>query len=145
LPDQDPAHPPRPCRRHHAERFAGGSRLSPGGARRGARRSPRRLAHDERICKARGTLREDRRPSRAPGLAAGDARDDLNDIDYGRWQFDLQDARPTNPLIAAWLKRRNWCVSTAAGRCETRCARSNALRFVLARRAQYNRDRRPTA
>src|SRR4029077_4998151 len=44
--------------------------------------------------------------ARACGLAAGEARDDLNDIDYGRWQFKtFEDAKADDPaLFAAWFK-----------------------------------------
>ena len=68
--DQDPAHPPRPCRRHHARAIsraaaAGAHRI---GARRGASARPTR----RRLMEARahlhepdGTLREDRRGHRA--------------------------------------------------------------------------------
>jgi phosphoserine phosphatase len=44
--------------------------------------------------------------ARACGLAAGEARDDLNDIDYGRWQFKtFADAKADDPaLFAAWFE-----------------------------------------
>ena len=43
--------------------------------------------------------------ARACGLAAGETRDDLNDIDYGRWQFKtFADAKADDPaLFAAWF------------------------------------------
>jgi phosphoserine phosphatase len=38
--------------------------------------------------------------ARACGLAAGEARDDLNDIDYGGWQFKtFADAKADDPAL----------------------------------------------
>jgi len=64
-------------------------------------------------------------------LAAGEACEELNDIDYGAWQFKtFEDAKADDAaLFAAGSRRRIWCVSRTARRCRisprerpTRCA-----------------------
>ena len=47
--------------------------------------------------------------------------DDLNDIDYGDWQFKpYENAKADDPaLFAAWFRRRSWCAFPAANRYRT--------------------------
>ena len=58
--------------------------------------------------------------ARACGLAAGETHDDLNDIDYGRWQFKtFADAKADDPaLFLRGSRRRSLCVFPAASRCK---------------------------
>jgi phosphoserine phosphatase len=77
--------------------------------------------------------------ARACGLAAGEARDDLNDIDYGRWQFKtFEDAKADDPaLFAAWFETPQLVRFPGGESLQDLAARvANALRFVLARRAR---------
>ena len=74
--------------------------------------------------------------ARACGLAAGEARDDLNDIDYGRWQFKtFADAKADDPaLFAAWFKTPQLVRFPGGESLQDLAARvADALRFVLAR------------
>jgi phosphoserine phosphatase len=76
--------------------------------------------------------------ARACGLAAGEARDDLNDIDYGRWQFKtFQDAKADNPaLFAAWFETPHLVRFPGGESLQDLAARvADALRFVLAHHA----------
>ena len=76
--------------------------------------------------------------ARACGLAAGEARDDLNDIDYGRWQFKtFADAKADDPaLFTAWFATPQLVRFPGGELLQDLAARvANALRFVLARHA----------
>jgi phosphoserine phosphatase len=76
--------------------------------------------------------------ARACGLAASDARADLNDIDYGRWQFKAyEDARAEDPaLFAAWFATPQLVRFPGGESLQDLAARvADALRFVLARHA----------
>jgi phosphoserine phosphatase len=76
--------------------------------------------------------------ARACGLAASDARADLNDIDYGRWQFKTyEDARAEDPaLFAAWFATPQLVRFPGGESLQDLAARvADALRFVLARHA----------
>ena len=57
--------------------------------------------------------------ARACRLAAGDVHSDLNDIDYGRWQFRThEDAKADDPaLFAAWFATPQLVRFRAASRC----------------------------
>ena len=59
--------------------------------------------------------------ARTCGIAAGKPRSDLNDIDYGDWQFKpYENAKADDPaLFAAWFRRRSWCAFPAANRYRT--------------------------
>jgi broad specificity phosphatase PhoE len=77
--------------------------------------------------------------ARASGLAAGEARDDLNDIDYGRWQFKtFEDAKADDPaLFAAWFETPQLVRFPGGESLQDLAVRvANALRFVLARHAR---------
>ena len=74
--------------------------------------------------------------ARACGMAAGDARPDLNDIDYGRWQFKThEDAKQDDPaLFAAWFATPQLVRFPDGESLQDLAARvADALRFVLAR------------
>jgi len=76
--------------------------------------------------------------ARACWLAAGEARDELNDIDYGRWQFKtFADAKADDPAIfAAWFETPQLVRFPGGESLQDLAARvANALRFVLARHA----------
>jgi phosphoserine phosphatase len=76
--------------------------------------------------------------ARACKLATGEARDDLNDIDYGRWQFKTYaDAKADDPaLFAAWFETPQLVRFPGGESLQDLAARvANALRFVLARHA----------
>ena len=76
--------------------------------------------------------------ARACGLAAGEARDDLNDIDYGPWQFKtFADAKADDPaLFTAWFATPQLVRFPGGELLQDLAARvANALRFVLARHA----------
>jgi len=76
--------------------------------------------------------------ARACGLPAGEARDELNDLDYGRWQFKtFVDAKADNPaLFAAWFETPQLVRFPGGESLQDLAARvANALRFVLARHA----------
>jgi broad specificity phosphatase PhoE len=76
--------------------------------------------------------------ARACGLAAGEAHDDLNDIDYGRWQFKTyEDAKADDPaLLAAWFTTPLLVRFPGGESLQDLAARvANAFRFVLARHA----------
>ena len=76
--------------------------------------------------------------ARACGLTAGEARDDLNDIDYGRWQFKtFADAKTDDPaLFTAWFATPQLVRFPGGESLQDLAARvANALRFVLARHA----------
>jgi phosphoserine phosphatase len=72
-------------------------------------------------------------------LAAGEPRDDLNDIDYGGWQFKtLTDAKADDPaLFAAWFTTPQLVRFPGGESLQDVAARTaNALRYVLARHAR---------
>lgn len=74
--------------------------------------------------------------ARACGLAAGDARADLNDIDYGRWQFKTYaDAKADDPaLFAAWFATPQFVRFPGGESLQDLAARvADALRLLLAR------------
>jgi len=74
----------------------------------------------------------------ACGLAAGEAHDELNDIDYGRWQFKtFADAKADDPaLFAAWFETPQLVRFPGGESLQDLAARvANALRFVLTRHA----------
>jgi phosphoserine phosphatase len=76
--------------------------------------------------------------ARACGLTAGEARDDLNDIDYGRWQFKtFADAKTDDPAVfTAWFATPQLVRFSGGESLQDLAARvANALRFVLARHA----------
>jgi phosphoserine phosphatase len=76
--------------------------------------------------------------ARACGLAAGEARADLNDIDYGRWQFKTyEDAKADDPaLFTAWFATPQLVRFPGGESLQELAARvADALRFVLARDA----------
>jgi phosphoserine phosphatase len=73
--------------------------------------------------------------AKACGIAA-EVCDDLNDIDYGAWQFKtFADAKKDNPdLFASWLATPHLVRFPNGESLQDLAARSaNALRFVLAR------------
>jgi phosphoserine phosphatase len=70
------------------------------------------------------------------GLEAGEARADLNDINYGRWQFKTyEDAKAEDPaLFAAWFATPQLVRFPGGESLQDLAARvADALRFVLAR------------
>ena len=74
----------------------------------------------------------------ACGLAAGEAHDELNDTDYGRWQFKtFADAKADDPaLFAAWFETPQLVRFPGGESLQDLAARvANALRFVLTRHA----------
>jgi broad specificity phosphatase PhoE len=74
--------------------------------------------------------------ARACGLAAGEPRADLNDIDYGRWQFKTHaDAKADDPaLFAAWFATPQLVRFPDGESLQDLAARvADALRLVLAR------------
>ena len=76
--------------------------------------------------------------ARACGLEASEARADLNDIDYGRWQFKTyEDAKADDPaLFAAWFATPQLVRFPGGESPQDLAARvADALRFVLARHA----------
>jgi phosphoserine phosphatase len=76
--------------------------------------------------------------ARACRLEASEARADLNDIDYGRWQFKTyEDAKADDPaLFAAWFATPQLVRFPSGESPQDLAARvADALRFVLARHA----------
>jgi broad specificity phosphatase PhoE len=76
--------------------------------------------------------------ARACGLAAGEARDDLNDIHYGGWQFKtFAEAKAADPdLFTAWSETPQLVRFPGGESLQDLAARvADALRFVLARDA----------
>jgi phosphoserine phosphatase len=76
--------------------------------------------------------------ARACGLEASEARADLNDIDYGRWQFKTYaDAKADDAaLFAAWFATPQLVRFPGGESLQDLAARiADALRFVLARHA----------
>jgi phosphoserine phosphatase len=74
--------------------------------------------------------------ARVCGLAGGETCDDLNDIDYGAWQFKtFADAKAENaPLFAAWFATPHLIRFPNGESLQDLAARAgNVLRLVLAR------------
>jgi broad specificity phosphatase PhoE len=74
--------------------------------------------------------------AQACGLAAGETCDDLNDLDYGEWQFKTYaDAKAQNPaLFAAWFATPHLIRFPSGESLQDVAGRTaNALRLVLAR------------
>ena len=74
----------------------------------------------------------------ACGVAAGQACDDLNDIDYGAWQFKtFSEAKAENPaLFAAWFATPDMVRFPNGEALQDLAARTaNVLRYLLARHA----------
>jgi len=74
--------------------------------------------------------------ARACGLPAGEAQDELNDIDYGRWQFKtFEDAKADDPaLFAAWFDTPHLVRFPRGESLQDLAARvANTLRQVLTR------------
>jgi len=72
-------------------------------------------------------------------LPGGEARDDLNDIDYGAWQFKtFTQAKADDPaLFAAWVATPHLVRFPNGESLQDLAARTaNALRYVLARHAR---------
>jgi phosphoserine phosphatase len=72
----------------------------------------------------------------ACGLAAAETCDDLNDIDYGAWQFKtFADAKADNPaLFAAWFASPQLVRFPGGEALQDLAARTaNAVRYVLSR------------
>jgi probable phosphoglycerate mutase len=77
--------------------------------------------------------------ARACRLPGGEARDDLNDIDYGAWQFKtFAEAKADDPaLFAAWFATPHLVRFPNGESLQDLAARTaNALRYVLARHAR---------
>ena len=77
--------------------------------------------------------------ARACRLAGGEPRDDLNDIDYGAWQFKtFTEAKADDPvLFAAWFATPHLVRFPNGESLQDLAARTdNALRYVLARHAR---------
>jgi phosphoserine phosphatase len=74
--------------------------------------------------------------ARACGIAGAETCADLNDLDYGAWQFKaFADAKAENPaLFAAWLATPHWVRFPNGESLQDLAARAaNVLRRVLAR------------
>ena len=140
--DQDPAHAPWSCRGHHARALS----RTPAAcayrarARRGASAGApyrRRLEAGEYLHEPAATLRGYRRGDRARVRARRRRRSaDLNDIDYGRWQFKTHaDAKADDPaLFAAWFATPQLVRFPGGESLQDLAARvADALRLVLAR------------
>jgi phosphoserine phosphatase len=77
--------------------------------------------------------------ARACKLAAAEARDDLNDIDYGAWQFKtFTDAKAEDPaLFAAWFATPQLVRFPDGESLQNLAARTaDALRYMLSRHAR---------
>jgi len=77
--------------------------------------------------------------ARACKLAGGEACDDLNDIDYGAWQFKtFENAKADDPaMFAAWFATPHLVRFPGGESLQDLAARTaNALRFVLSRHAR---------